>query len=105
MLVGWAGEAIRCHDRQRPEALSTTDAEAISVPPLDPAQCPSPLVSCRQPCPQATRAEGGGRTDDTCRRVSACRHGVNNCRQDPEAPPSPTRAAPPPAVCSRLPGA
>jgi hypothetical protein len=53
--------------RQPPGPLSTTDAGAISVPPLDPAQCPAPLMSCRQPCPQATRAEGSGRTDDTDR--------------------------------------
>jgi hypothetical protein len=53
--------------RQRPEPLSTTDAGAISVPTLDPTRGPSAVVSCRQPCPQATRAEGGGRTDDTDR--------------------------------------
>jgi len=53
--------------RQRPEPLSITDAEASSVPPRDPARGPSPVVSCRQPCPQATHAEGGGRTDDTDR--------------------------------------
>jgi hypothetical protein len=53
--------------RQRPEPLSITDEDASSVPPRDPAQSPAPLGSCRQPCPQATRAEGDGRTDDTDR--------------------------------------
>jgi hypothetical protein len=43
---------------QRPGTMCTLDASAISVPTLGPARCPAPLVSCRQPCPQATRAAG-----------------------------------------------
>jgi transposase-like protein len=65
----WGGLGTRsgAMTRQRPEPMSTTEAEAISVPTLDPARAPAPLVSCRQPCPQATREAGGGRTDDTDR--------------------------------------
>ena len=107
LLVRWRGGPVKRSGamiRQRPGPMAKTDAGAISVPTLDPARCPSPLVSCHQPCPPATSAEGGGRTDDptarddTCRPVSACRHGVNYCRQHPAAPPSLTRASPPPAV-------
>src|SRR5262249_41248350 len=63
----WGGPVKRsgAMTRQRPEPLSITDADASSVPPRDPARGPSPLVSCHWLCPQATRAEGGGRTDDT----------------------------------------
>jgi hypothetical protein len=53
--------------RPRPGPMSTTHFRAISVPPLEPARGVAPLASCRQPCPQATRAEGGGRKDDTDR--------------------------------------
>src|SRR5919198_179560 len=73
------------------------------------------LTACRVPtcASRASRTPAGdegavGRAersdgDGNVRQVSAGRHGVNNGRQHPAAPPSPTHAFPPPAVRSRLP--
>ena len=36
--------------------------------------------------------------DDACRQVSTGRHAVNDFRQHPAAPPSPTRVSPPPSI-------
>jgi hypothetical protein len=66
-LVGALVTRSGAMSRQRPGPMATPDAEAFSVPTLDPARCPAPVVSCRQPYPQAMHAEGAGRQDDTDR--------------------------------------
>jgi len=67
--------------RQRPEPLSITAAEASSVPTLDLARGPSPLVSCLPPALPAGDARGGARPHGRHRppvtiRVDRCRPAV-----------------------------
>jgi hypothetical protein len=112
-LVRWRGGPVKrsgAMTRQRTWPMAETDAGAISVPTLDPARGPAPLVSCRKPC-AAGDARGGGRPQGRHRppvttRVDRCRHTVTVSTivvSTLPAPPSPTRASPPPAVRSRLP--